>query len=130
MRFYLDENLPSQLAEALNILDKDNEIFSTVNEFGRGQPDEFLIPEIAKEKAVLFTQDFNINRIKEQRNLVIQEELIIFFLRPPSKSGFSYWELVKIIFKFWEEIVKHAKQSKRPCAYIIKPKSGISELDL
>ncbi len=53
MKIYLDENLSKYVALALNQLNHgyfpDIEVFSTIDVFGRGVPDETLIPEIDRD---------------------------------------------------------------------------------
>lgn len=54
MDVYLDENLSEYVAQALNLLNKgyfeEVKVFSTKVEFGRGVPDEKLIPKLYFEQ--------------------------------------------------------------------------------
>ena len=58
MKYFFDENFSPKLALAINELDDKNEIFSSVDFFERGLPDELLIPRIGEQKGILITQDF------------------------------------------------------------------------
>jgi hypothetical protein len=125
MIIYIDENMPSALAEGLNILQgpenskvgSEIEVKSIKTTFGRGIKDEDWIPLAGKEEACVITQDYNIQRTRHQKVLCEQNNLGLFFLRPPSKTGFTYWQMVEILVKEWQQIVKTAIREKRPFAY-------------
>ncbi len=99
------------------------EVFNISDVFGRGSPDECWIPEISKYKSILFTQDLNIHQSKQQRELYREHNLGIIFLKPPSKKGYSYWELVDKVFSSWNEIKSKTKKLRRPFAFVIRPRS-------
>jgi hypothetical protein len=128
MIFYFDENLPHQLAEALNILEargKDGvKVFSTKSIFGGGIKDEDLIPRIAEENAFLITQDINIHRTRLQYELYQKHNLGIFFLKLPKNSA-NYWQIVQVTIEKWIEIKDLAKNGKKPFAAFVKPKGKI-----
>ena len=134
MKFYIDENIPKQIGHALRILQEpmrsteDVEVFNIIDEFGPGTADEDWIPEIAKSDSVVITQDYNIQRTRNQRILYQEHGLGIVFLKPPSKGGFGYWMTVKKIIDAWEEIKKVSRKEKRPFAYVIRPRSKNLEL--
>ena len=137
MIIYIDENMPPLLADGFNLLQnpenirlriKDKiEVRSIKNEFGSGVLDEDWIPKAGKESACVITQDFNINRIKHQRALCAKYNLGMFYFRPPSKNGFSYWQMVKLLVKHWPEIITVASKSKRPFSYKITSRSASLE---
>jgi len=109
MIFYFDENLPKQIAEALNILDKNNEIFSVKEKF-EGLKDLELIPELAKERAILITFDKNMRRNTAEKQPLQKNKMLVFFLA----SKPNYWDLVKLFIRFWDKIVAKAKKADRP----------------
>lgn len=140
MIIYVDENMAPVLAKGFNLLQdplnfqlgiKDPiEVKSIKEVFGEGTPDEDWIPIAGAEGACVLTQDYNINRIKHQRELCEKHGLGIFYFRPPSKNGFSYWEMVKHLVKHWEEIIKTASKKSRPFSYRITSKSsGLESMD-
>lgn len=122
---YIDENLPKQLAIGLNELQKPQnlkeniniEVISISDKFGRGALDEEWIPLVGAEKAYVITQDSRIQSQKHQKELYINHGVGMFFLNPPSKSGFQYWEMVKKLIEDWEDIKKIIKKDKPPFAY-------------
>src|SRR5687767_6573354 len=107
MTIYIDENMPAQLAKGINILQQPLnykhgvtiEVKSIEEQFGRSAKDEDWIPKAGKEGACIITQDYNIHRINHQRKLCDQFKLGMFYFRPPSKTGFTYWEMAKLLVK-------------------------------
>jgi hypothetical protein len=134
---YVDENMAPVLAKGFNLLQmplnfdlklKDPVEFKSIKEdFGEGTPDEEWIPIAGGESACVLTQDYNIKRIRHQRELCEKHGLGMFYFRPSSKSGFSYWEMVKLLVKHWEEIIKVSAKKSRPFSYKITSKSSALE---
>lgn len=117
--------MPSKLAEGLNLLqqplngrdDVEIQILSIKDEFGKGAKDEEWIPMIGANSGIVITQDFRIQTLKHQRELYQRHGVSIFFVSPPSKSGFTYWEMVKLIIDRWDEIRKILRKNKPPFAF-------------
>ncbi|GJQ62095.1 MAG: hypothetical protein SCALA702_11480 [Melioribacteraceae bacterium] len=136
MIVYIDENLAPQLAKGFDILQEPLnfksmealEIKSIRNEFGQGVADEDWIPLAGQKKACVITQDFNIRRIRHQRLLCEEYNLGMFYFRPPSRKGYSYWDMVKLLVKCWEDISKIALTQKRPFSYKLSAKGKLEEL--
>ena len=123
MIIYIDENLPSNLAKALAALqegrlDEDVEVRHVKDHFGEGITDEDWLPKAGKEKAVIITKDYSIRRTRAEMEICESFGLVVIFLKPPSKSGFKYWDLVEIVIKHWENI-KECGRRERPAAYKI-----------
>jgi len=110
MIIYIDENMSPFLARGFNLfhtplnqkLEKDINVLSIREEFGRGAKDEDWIPTAGKQSASVITQDYNIRRTKHQHTLCQKYSLGIFYLKPPSKKGFTYWDMVRLPVKHWE----------------------------
>ncbi len=138
MIIYIDENMPSVLAKGFNLLhepeninlDSNKQIIvkSIIDVFDRGIKDEEWIPKLGKEKACVITQDYNIHRIKHQNQLCKKYHLGMFYFRPPSKKGFRYWDMVKLLVKHWPEIIKIVSQEKTPFAYKISSRGKIEKM--
>jgi len=136
MIIYIDENMPSLLAKGLNLLQSPLnrsaqdpiEVRAIQDDFGKGAQDEDWIPEAGKLDACIITQDFNIHRIRNQQELCKKYNLGMFYFKPPSKSGFSYWDMVSIVVKHWSEICRIAINENRPFAYKITPKGKVEKL--
>jgi hypothetical protein len=132
MKFFIDENMPVQLAEGLAILEKPNndgiEVFSIQKEYGRGIQDEDWIPQVGQINGIVITQDYNIQRTQNQFELLKQYKIGIFYLRPPGKTGYKYWEMVEKIIGNWRNIKEMARVTKSPFAFRIMPKGKIEKI--
>jgi len=132
MNIYIDENLPPQLAKGINILEQPNgdgiKVLSIKETFGEGSLDEDWIPKIGKLRGIVITQDFNIHRTRSQNELYMKNNLGIFFFKPPSRKGFTYWEMVEHIIKRWTEIKKLSKKTRRPFAFRCSVKGRIQKI--
>ncbi|MEY3499618.1 MAG: hypothetical protein RL308_1287 [Bacteroidota bacterium] len=136
-KIYIDENMPSQLADGLNILQqpqnaKDGfeiEVLSIKKVFGQGALDEDWIPKVGAENGIVITQDFNIQLQKHQRELYKECGVGIFFLSTPSKSGFQYWDFVKKLINEWDDIKKIVRKNKTPFAYRASSKKSFERVD-
>jgi hypothetical protein len=123
MKIYIDENMPPQLADGLSILEKPNnegvEVYSIQKEYGRGILDEDWIPQVGQVNGIVITQDSKMQRIKSQFRLLKEYKRGIFYLIPPGKKGYTYWEMVEKIILNWQEIKQIVKRNKAPFAFRI-----------
>lgn len=128
MKIYFDENFPYQIARALTILEEPSQEVVTVmnvsEEFGRGAPDEDWIPKVGKENGIIITQDLNIHHTRQQRELYRKHNLGVVFLKPPSKSGYLYWQMVNKILLSWAAIKNLAMKKERPFAFVLRSRSS------
>jgi len=135
MTIYIDENLSSFLAQGLNFLQMPENLklrepvdVRSIRDFGVGAEDEDWIPQAGKADSCILTQDYNIHRIRHQKALCEQFNLGMFYIRPPSKVGFRYWDMVKLLIKHWPDITRIATREKRPFAFKITSRSNIERL--
>ncbi|MBD0366417.1 MAG: hypothetical protein ICV53_09985 [Flavisolibacter sp.] len=128
---YLDENLSEYVADALNSLNKgyfrDVQVYSTKIKFGKGVPDEDIIPAIGKAKGILITKDTNIQRTRMQYQLCAKYKLGVFFLKP-QKGMDRHWEIVKMLIVNWEEIIRTIEKEKLPFGFEITPRGKLKKL--
>ena len=131
MEIFLDENLSEYVADAFNSLNKgyfrDVQVFSTKVKFGKGVPDEELIPGIGQIGGILITQDVHIQRMKLQYNLCSKFNLGIFFLALPNDQN-KHWEIVKLLVNNWEEIIHKSGKEKKPFAFRIRVQGKMEKL--
>lgn len=128
MKFYVDENITPNIAEALAILqnprsNENIEVFTIKDEFGKGTPDEDWIPKVAAEDGIVITQDLNIHRVRQQRELYRQHGLGVVFFKPP-KNGYQYWDLVEFYIKRWKVVKEEVKKLNKPFALVVTPRSA------
>lgn len=130
-KIYIDENISPNLALGLDVLERPMkegfEVVSIESVFGKGALDEYWLPEIGKEGSVVITQDLNIHRTRRQRELFEAYKVGVFFISPPSKTGYQYWEMVELIIKRWREIKKLCRE-KRPFAFRCTSRSDFERL--
>ncbi len=128
---YLDENLSEYVADALTSLDKgyfqNVTVSSTKTKFGKGVPDEAIIPSIGKSGGILITKDVNIYRTRMQYQLCEKYNLGVFFLKP-SKGVDKHWEIVKMVINNWEEILSIINKERLPFGYEIPTRGKIRKL--
>jgi hypothetical protein len=130
---YIDENMPPLLAKGFNLLQQPEnyrlnlktpiEVRSIKEDFGVGAKDEDWIPLAGEKGACVITQDYNIKRIRHQRELCEKYGLGMFYFRPPSNNGFGYWDMLSLMVKHWPEITKKASRGSRPFSYKILARS-------
>jgi hypothetical protein len=128
MRLYVDENITPNIAQALAILQNPRvqeniEVFTIRDEFGPGTPDEVWIPKVATKDGIVITQDLNIHRVRQQRELYRQHGLGVVFFKPP-KKGYQYWDLVEFYIKRWKVVKEEVKKLNKPFALVVTPKSA------
>jgi len=137
MIIYIDENMSPYIARGFDVLQKplnldlpeEIEIRTIKDDFGQGVQDEDWIPKAGSNGACVITQDYNIKRIRHQQKLCEEYALGIFYFRPPSKNGFSYFDMVKLMVKHWMEINKISVREKRPFAYKVTSKGKLEKLN-
>ncbi|MFP4370141.1 MAG: hypothetical protein ACLFR2_11220 [Candidatus Kapaibacterium sp.] len=132
MIIYIDENMSPYLAQGLNILQiplnhrqtETIQIRSVKEVFGEGAKDEAWIPEAGQESSCIITQDYNIHQIRHQKELCREYNLGMFYFRPPSKSGFSYWDMLVLMIKHWPDITRKAIEENKPFSYRITSRNA------
>lgn len=136
MIIFIDENMPPHLARGFDILQAPEnvklrvkiEVKSIKDVFGQGVKDEDWIPIAGKSKACVITQDYNIRRIKHQRKLCEHYNLGMFYFKPPSKSGYKYWDMLKLLVRHWPSISSIAIREDRPFAYKVSARGDLEVL--
>ena len=134
---FIDENLPHQIAAGLNTLQQplnskegvEIEVKSIKVEFGSGEKDEEWIPKIGKLNGIVITQDNRIQSQRHQKELYQKEGVGMLFMSSPSKTGWSYWELVKKLIERWEEIKAIIVKNKPPFAFRCSAKTKFEKLE-
>jgi PIN like domain len=132
MKIYIDENLPKQLADGLNILEQPNghgvEVLSIKDVFGQGCADEDWIPKVGKQKAIVISRDINLYKKPQQRRLYMECGVGLFLFKQSSKKGFTYWQIVEHIVKTWSDVKIYANKTKQPFTYCINVNGKIEDM--
>jgi hypothetical protein len=124
MRLYFDENFSPSLIQGLKVIQDgrksdDIDVCSVEGEFGRGAKDEDWIPSVAGKHGIILTQDTNIHRTRAQWELCRTSKVGVFFFRPP-KKGWSYWQIVQLLVRWWPELCARAKDTRKPFGFCIE----------
>lgn len=131
IEIYIDENLSEYVADAFNSLNKgyfkDVLVHSTKIKFGKGEPDETIIPEIGKSNGIMITKDLNIHKTRLQYQLCEQYKLGVFFIKM-QKGMDKHWEIVKLLVNAWEEMIEIIHDQKRPFGYEIPIRGKMKKL--
>lgn len=136
-KIYIDENFAPQLAKGLNELQQpqnkkdkiDIQVLSIKDAFGQGEKDEDWIPKVGAVNGIVITQDLRIQTQRHQNELYKKCGVGLFFFSPPSKSGFAYWEMVKLLVNRWDEIKQIMRKNETPFAYRCKAKSKFEKMN-
>lgn len=68
------------------------------------------------------------NTVSKQHDYLC-DGLGMFYFRPPSKTGFSYWDMLKLMAKHWEEIIKIATRQERPFGYKVSSRGKLEIME-
>lgn len=69
-----------------------------------------------------------LNTVSKQHDYLC-DGLGMFYFRPPSKTGFSYWDMLKLMAKHWEEIIKIATRQERPFGYKVSSRGKLEIME-
>jgi hypothetical protein len=134
---YIDENLAPQLARGLNELQSPQnkrdilniQVLSIKDIFGQGGKDEDWIPKVGTENGIVITQDLRIQSQRHQKELYIKHGVGILFINPPSKIGFAYWDMVKLLINRWDEIKQIVRKNETPFAFRCTSKTKFEKME-
>jgi len=115
MDFYLDENLPKLIAQALNIIeqhDASNKVFSTEVIFGKGVKDCPLITKLKEVNGIWITHDSKIITRKNEFQLIKNEGIKVIIIGLP--DGCKFTVMYRTIFDKWENMKTICKRNGNP----------------
>lgn len=125
MDFYLDEQIPKTVAEALDKIESHegyNRVFSTATEFGKGISDIELFKKLKAANGILITNDLKIMTRRVEITALKDLGVNAFIISFP--SGVNYELIWQTIFDKWTEIKKIVKKTKQPFICRIKMKGA------
>lgn len=128
MLIFLDENLSEYVAEALNLLNRgyfpDVEVISTKKQPGQGVPDEELIPYISTQKGIIVTRDKGIANTQIHYELCQKYNVSVISIKL-TKGSKRHWDMVKLLIKNWELIIKKVNSLNPPFNLSVTPRGVI-----
>lgn len=135
MLIFMDENLGEYVPRGLDLLSQHHfpglRVVSTIDdhEMGRGVKDPDLIPLVAKKHGILVTKDISIARTRALFQMCKDYKMGTFFLKLPTGED-RHWEIVQLLVKHWQAIVKITGKEKRPFAYRLTPRGGLESMSM
>lgn len=109
MKFFFDNNLPSQFAKALDALSsaEGNSVIHLRDRFPRETPDHIWLNTLADEGGwVIITQD-RIGKNDLEREALRRTGVVTFVLKK-SWSSQKFWDKAHNLVRWWPRIAEHA----------------------
>lgn len=119
MSFFLDENLPKQLAAGMKAFGED--VAHTTEQWPAGTKDVELLEAIGGLNGFLITRDRRIRFNPAERQALKANGVGAFFL---GGKDLNFCKMVQVLVKSWPEIKRHAAKEQRPFAFRLRPNGG------
>lgn len=122
LKFIFDEGLGHRLAKGLRLTGKNVE--HVLDNFPRGTPDVEWLNYVGENKLILVTKDKAIRRKPNEKALLLEYNIVAFYLGGSEKSGH---DILKQLVNAWDKMEAQAKQQlkkKIAGAFIVRPKGG------
>jgi predicted nuclease of predicted toxin-antitoxin system len=122
IRFFIDENLGRDLANALSLLQYDVE--HLLDRFPEGTKDVVWLEYVGRNKLPLITKDKQIRKRPNEKALLIKYRVVAFYL---GGSERSVQDIAKQLMKAWGKMEAEARrQFKKNIAgaFIVRPGGG------
>ncbi|MFK7834099.1 MAG: hypothetical protein AB8B52_12570 [Winogradskyella sp.] len=127
MTVYFDENMPPHLARGFHVIQNVENLKRnnrTVNikllkdDFGTGSKDLEWIPKLKGTNSFIVTRDIHLDKRKDEIAAYHEADIGLFFIRGASKkTNLTVWEMLLILSRQWEEMIKIMKKRKTPFSY-------------
>lgn len=124
---YFDENMPPHLARGFHTIqnvenlqrkNRSIEVRLLKDDFGTGSKDLEWIPKLKGSKSFIITRDIHLDKRKDEIAAYHDAGIGLFFIRGASrKANLTVWEMLLILSKQWEEMIKIMKNKKVPFSY-------------
>ena len=128
MNVYFDENTSLYIARSLDVLESNkNEIrvFHTKEEFGEGEIDEIIVPQVYKNNGVLFSQDDDFFKSTLVVEAMKEYPIGFFYFKQPKKT--TYWDLVRVYMRCWLDARNEILRQKPPYFFEIMSSGTIKK---
>lgn len=128
MKFFFDNNLPPQLAKALNELvsPEGHQVSHLRDKYQADTSDIDWLTALARESDgpwIIVSGDMRISRLKAERKAWLDSGHIIFFLSKGWTNIEPYTQLSKLI-KMFPEVVRMAVRARPGDGFIIPPSAN------
>jgi len=135
---YFDENMPPHLArgfqtiqnvENLKRKNRSIDVKLLKDDFGTGSKDLEWIPELKGTNSFIVTRDIHLDKRKDEIAAYHDAGIGLFFIRGASKkANLTVWEMLLILSRQWEEMIKIMRKRKTPFSYCVTYKGTPKQL--
>jgi hypothetical protein len=94
-------------------------VVAASDEFGKGVKDPELFKKLGSDM-VLITFDISQQRKWQERVAIEQEGVNVIYFR--LNNNLNYWQMVRLFFNAWEDILSCCNQKSRPFLQRYKPR--------
>ena len=129
MIVYFDENMPPHLARGFHTIQKVENLQRknrSVNvrllkdDFGIGSKDLEWIPKLKDTNSFIVTRDIHLDKRKDEIAAYHDAGIGLFFIRGASKkTNLTVWDMLLILSRHWEEMIKIMQERNVPFSYSI-----------
>ena len=119
LKFFFDEGIGQNLSDGLLHFGKNVE--HVLDKFPAGTEDVEWLPYVGENKLILVTKDKGIKRKPNEKALLLQYNIVAFYLGGSEKSGHN---ILKQLINAWDKMETKAKQqlkTKRAGAFLVNP---------
>ena len=130
MTVYFDENMPPHLARGFHTIQQTENLRRgnrmihvklLKDDFGSGSKDLDWIAKLKGTNSFIITRDIHLDKRKDEVAAYHDSGLGLFFIRGASKkTNLSIWEMLNILSRQWEEMIKIMTKRKTPFSYVVK----------
>jgi len=117
MRFFLDNNLSTRLADGMCAFGED--VTHLQNHFVADTADAIWLQDIGQKGWILITRDQRITKNPAEKMALRQNNVGAFFLAGKNRS---HWDLVEQLVRNWRRLKSLSSSTDRPFAFRIPSK--------
>lgn len=117
----LDEQIAPKVATSLAALDYAVEHVTTIRGLGMGASDQDVLKFCSADGRSLITVDYKMYTKPQQRALIQDYKVGVFFIRSGSKTVLLPPDIVKLILINWDAIDDTVRNTKRPFMKRLQP---------
>lgn len=119
MRFFIDNNLSTQLADGMKAFGED--VVHLREFFDQAEDDPVWLEHIGREGWILVTRDERVRYNPSESDAIKQHNVGAFFLGGKNRSR---CDLIQQLVRNWPEMKRTAARERRPFAFRIRPSGG------
>ena len=138
MTVYFDENMPPHLARGFHTIqnienlkrkNRSIDVKLLKDDFGTGSKDLEWLLKLKDTNSFIITRDIHLDKRKDEITAYHDAGIGLFFIRGASKkTNLTVWEMLLILSRQWEEMIKIMRKRKAPFSYSVAYKGTPKQL--